>query len=353
MFLRRRKFSIAKRRMSSSRFFMLIAGAILIFAIAGVAALRVWYANNLRPVSDNTNSQYFSVETGETKHEIATDLQSQGLIRSSKAFETYLRSSEIDILQAGTYSLSPSMSAKTIADKMHKGDVTRNLLTILPGKRLDQIKEAFAKSGYSQTEIDQAFNPATYTDVALLNYLPRGASLEGFLYPDSFQKQADTPASTIVRESLDEMQQNLTSDLINNFAARGLNVYQGVTLASVVHQETDDPAYQPTVAQVFLTRIKQGMRLQSNVTANYAADIAGVPRNVNIDSPYNTYLHDGLPPGPIGNMTKSALNAVAHPSNTDYVYFIAGDDGKMHFSHTADEHNAAIKQYCQKKCAQP
>jgi UPF0755 protein len=95
------------------------------------------------------------------------------------------------------------------------------------------------------------------------------------------------------------------------------------------------------------------MRLQSNVTANYAADIAGVPRNVNIDSPYNTYLHDGLPPGPIGNMTKSALNAVAHPSNTDYVYFIAGDDGKMHFSHTADEHNAAIKQYCQKKCAQP
>jgi UPF0755 protein len=332
---------------------MWLAAAILVFALVGVGFLRIWYGNNLRPVSGDTKTSYFTVDTGDTKHEIALNLKQQGLVRSSKAFETYLRSNEIDILQAGTYSLSPSMSAKTIAEKMHKGEVTRNLLTILPGKRLDQIKEAFAKSGYSQTEIDQAFNPATYTDVKVLKYLPSGASLEGFLYPDSFQKQADTPASLVVRESLDEMQQYLTPELINAFAARGLSVYQGVTLASVVNQETDDPAYQPTVAQVFLTRIKNGMKLQSNVTANYAADIAGVARNININSPYNTYLNDGLPPGPIGNMPASALKAVANPSNTDYVYFIAGDDGKMHFSHTSDEHAAAIKQYCQKKCAQP
>jgi UPF0755 protein len=339
--------------MSSSRFFMLLAAGILIIAVAGVAILRIWYSNNLRPVSNDTKTSYFTVETGNTKHEIATNLQQQGLIRSSKAFETYLRSSEIDILQAGTYSLSPSMSVQTIVNKMHKGEVTQNLLTILPGKRIDQIKEAFTKHGYSQQEVDQAFNPATYTDVPLLSNLPSGASLEGFLYPDSFQKQADTPASTIVRESLDEMQNSLTPEIVNGFAARGLNVYQGVTLASVINQETDDPSYQPTVAQVFLTRIKNGMKLQSNVTANYAADIAGVPRNVNINSPYNTYIVDGFPPGPIGNLPASALKAVANPSNTDYVYFIAGDDGKMHFSHTADEHAAAIKQYCQKKCAQP
>jgi UPF0755 protein len=349
---RRSKYSVNKKRMSTSRVFLLLVASVVILALAGVATLRIWYANNLSPVSNSTTTVYFTVENGSSKHEIATNLYRHGLIRSSKAFETYLRSNEVDILQAGTYSLSPSMNVKAIVNKMAKGDVTKNLFTILPGKRMDEIKASFVRAGYSQTEVDQAFNAASYTDVAVLKYLPTGASLEGFLYPDSFQKQTDTPASTIVRESLDEMQKYLTKDVINNLAARGLSVYQGVTLASIIHQETEDPAYQPTVAQVFLTRLKQNMRLQSNVTANYGADLANVPRNVNFDSPYNTYLHDGLPPGPIGSFTASALKALAHPTNTDYVYFIAGDDKKMHFSHTPEEHAAAIKQYCTKLCAQ-
>src|SRR5262249_11382688 len=145
----------------------------------------------------------------------------------------------------------------------------------------------------------------------------------------------------------------LNSQVTAGFSNQGLNTFQAITLASIIQQETDDPSAQPTVAQVFLSRIKQGMPLQSNVTANYAADTSGKARTVSIDSPYNTYLHEGLPPGPIGNVTASALAAVAQPSQTSYLYFIAGDDGKMHFSNTADEHEAAIQQYCKKKCAQP
>jgi len=341
----------SKKRMSTPKLFGLLAGTLLVVAVGVVITLRIWYANNLKPVSNDTSTTYFSVESGESRHQIALALQKNGLIRSSQAFETYLRSNEVDILQAGTYTFSPSMGVKTIVDKMSKGEVTQNLLTILPGKRLDQVKETFAKSGYTQKEIDQAFNPSTYTDVQMLKYLPSGASLEGFLYPDSFQRQTSTPASVIVRESLDEMQQHLTPATINSFSARGLNVYQAVTLASIVYQETDDPMYEPTVAQVFLARLQQGMKLQSNVTANYAADIAGLPRDININSPYNTYLVSGLPPGPISNVTDSALAAVANPSDTNYLYFIAGDDGKMHFSQTAEEHSAAIKQFCS-KCAQ-
>jgi UPF0755 protein len=125
-----------------------------------------------------------------------------------------------------------------------------------------------------------------------------------------------------------------------------------VILASIVNQESGDPNAQPTIAQVFLLRLKQGMLLQSNVTANYAADLAGVARNVAINSPYNTYLHQGLPPGPIGNVTASALKAVAHPSNTTYLFFIAGDNGAIHFSSTEAEHEQAIKQYCHNLCAQ-
>lgn len=345
------KFSSQKR--NKTKFFGWLAVLILLVAIGSVVILRIWYGNNLSPVSSDTTTVYFTVESGQSRNQIADNLQKAHLIRSAKAFDTYLRSNEITILQAGTYTLSPSMNVKTIVHKMSTGDVTRNLLTILPGKRLDQIKDAFAKAGYSQVEIDQAFNPDAYTDVPFLKYLPAGASLEGFLYPDSFLKQADTPAAAIVHESLDEMQQHLTPAVINSFVAHGLSVYQGVILTSIVYQETGDPVYEPTVAQVFLSRLQQGMKLQSNVTANYAADTAGVPRSININSPYNTYLVDGLPPGPISNVNGSALNATANPSNTNYLYFIAGDNGKLYFASTPDQHNANIKQYCQQKCAQP
>lgn len=314
--------------------------------------LRTWYEHNLSAVSSQAQSQYFTVAQGSSLHQISVKLKSSGLIRSTRAFETYVRSNELhDKLQAGTYSLSPSLSVKQITKKMVDGEVARNLLTILPQKRLDEIKQAFSGAGYSATEITQAFNPATYRDHPALTSLPAGASLEGFLYPDSFEKQADTPASFIIRESLDEMQKYLTQDVVNGFAAHSLNTYQGIIIASIVAQETDDPTYQPMVAQVFLSRLSQKIALGSDVTAFYASAINGVkPPNISIDSPYNTRLIVGLPPGPISNMTQNALQAVAHPATTDYLYFVAGDDNKLHFSRTQAEHDAAVKKYCTKLC---
>ncbi len=332
----------------------LILVLVIVLLVAGIAFVRVTYINNLKPVSSSTKTVYFTVESGSSVQEIAENLQNQNLIRSANAFKNYVTTKELrSNLQAGTYILSPSMSVQEIVSKMVNGDVAKNLLTILPGKRLDEIKKIFSKAGYSDQDIATAFNPASYLGDPALDSLPSGASLEGYLYPDSFQKLSDTPAETIVKESIDEMATHLTPTIVQGFADHGLTTYQGITLASIVYQETDDTSAEPTVAQVFLTRIAQNMPLQSNVTANYAADIAGVARNVNIDSPYNTYLHTGLTPGPIGNVTSAALRAVAFPSNTNYLYFIAGDDGKMHFSATEQEHEQAISQYCQTKCAQP
>lgn len=333
----------------------LIATVLVLVAIGAAAALvRVTYTDNLRPVSASYKKEFFSVESGWGVQQIADALQKQGLIRSANAFKNYVTTEELRTnLQAGTYILSPSMSAQQIVQKMATGDVAKNYLTILPGKRLDQIKQAFTKAGYSAADIATAFNPASYIGSPSLDSLPSGASLEGYLYPDSFQKVSGTPAETIVKESIDEMADHLTPEIVQGFADHGLSTYQGVTLASIVYQETDDPKYEPTVAQVFLSRIDQGMPLQSNVTANYAADLAGITRNINIKSPYNTYLHKGLPPGPIGNVTDAALRAVAFPTNTNYLYFIAGDDKKMHFSTTAAGHEQNIAQFCHQKCAQP
>ncbi len=342
-------FKTAKRRRPG----WLVPAIIVLLFVGGVLTLRHWYTNNLRPVSSSHQIVYFTVSSGESKTQIAEDLQAAHLIRSAKALENYMRSNEVDILQAGTYRFSQSMSSQQIVHAMVIGDVAKNLLTILPGKRLDQIEDAFAAAGYSKSEIKKAFSVGTYAGNPALAGLPAGASLEGFLYPDSFEKEAGTPATAIVEESLSEMRAHLSNDVIGGFGAQGLSVYQGVTLASIVQQESGNPTDELTIAQVFLSRLKQHMALQSNVTANYAADIAGVPRDIGIESSYNTYLHKGLPPGPISNVGASALYAVAHPSHTTYLYFLAGDDGKVHFSYTADQHEQAIQKYCQKACSQP
>lgn len=333
------------------RLWIITLAALVLIVFGGVVTIRSWYSKSLKPLSSSTMASNFTVVGGSSVRKISQDLSKARLIRSAKAFETYVRSNSLNNrLQAGTYSLSPSMSVAQIVTKMRAGDVAKNLLTILPGKRLDEIKQAFSKSGYSQAEIDNAFNPATYLGHPALISLPKGASLEGYLYPDSFQKQFDTPASTIVRESLDEMDRHLTTDITAGFAQQGLNVFQGIGLASIVAKETSDPVSQPTVAQVFLTRLKKGMMLGSDVTAFYASAIAGQAKSVTIESPYNTRIHTGLPPGPIGNVTAKSLAAVAHPASTDYLFFVAGDDGVIHFSHTDAEHQQAIQQYCQRGC---
>lgn len=334
----------------TSKLWLAAALAGIVLLIGGVWALRSWYTDNLKPLSSSQQVIYFTVALGESRDRIADKLEQQKLIKSATAFKNYIRTNEIQNLQAGTYALSPSLSVQEIVAKMVRGDVAKNLLTILPAKRLDQIQDAFIKEGYSPTEIEDAFNPGAYRGHPALSSLPAGASLEGYLYPDSFQKITGTPASTIVRQSLDEMNKHLTPDIINGFGRQGLSTYQGVTLASIVLQETDDPKYQSTVAQVFLTRIKRNMLLQSDPTADYASAIAGQPKDLKIVSPYNTYTSPWPIPGPISNVTKEALNAVVNPSQTDYLYFVTGDDGVFHFTHTLDQHEEAVRRYCTRQC---
>lgn len=330
----------------------LILIALVIILGGGIWAARSWYNRNLAAVSSSSEVVYFPIETGSSLQEIAQDLSRVHLIRSATAFETYVRGRQLYAkMQAGTYALTPSMSTPQIVDKIVKGEVSKNYVTILPGKTVKQIKKAFLQAGYTDTEIETALDPATYAGHPLLSSLPTGATLEGLMYPDSFQRDANTPASTLVRESLDEMEKHLTQDIVAGFATQGLNEYQGITLASIVYAESGSPQSEPTVAQVFLLRLKQGMALGSDVTAFYAAGLAGQDKTLGVDSPYNTRLHTGLPPGPIGSFTDIALKAVAHPSSTDYLYFVAGDDGTIHFSHTEQEHEDAIKKYCTKECS--
>jgi UPF0755 protein len=328
----------------------LVLGFLVVLGISFV----VWfqsYARNLRPVSADTTEKVFVVSSGTSVSKIATDLHDAGLIRKSWAFERYVSDTRIgNKLQAGTYKLSPAMSTQKIAKAIADGKVAVDLITILPGQRIDQVRQALINAKFDTAAVDAALLPAQYSDIGVVANIPAGATLEGFLYPDSYQKDATTDPAVIVRLALKEMEAHLTPDIANGFKAQGLSVFQGVTLASVVEREVSNPDDRTQVAQVFLKRIRDGKRLESDVTAFYGAIQDGQEPLVSYPSPYNTYKVDGLPAGPISNVSENSLRAVAAPATTDWLYFVAGDDGKTYFSRTLADHEALTAQHCKKLC---
>jgi UPF0755 protein len=327
---------------------------VIILAIGGAIIAQVTYNKDEKPVSSSQATQLFTVREGSSVKEIATALQKDQLIHSAWAFQLYVHSHNLsDRLQAGTYALSPSQSMSDVASILTHGKVATKLVTILPGLRIDQIKADLINDGFTPTSVNTALDPSQYADLPVLAFKPANENtLEGLLWPDSFEKQADTSPSVIVRESLEEMGQHLTPSLQASFAAEGLSTYQGLTLASIVNQEVSKPTDQTQVAQVFLSRLKANMSLGSDVTAIYGSIVAGHASSLTYDSPYNTLIHTGLPPTPISTVSASALYAAAHPAATSWLYFVAGDNGTTYFSTTLAQHQAQTTQYCHKLCGQ-
>ncbi len=325
---------------------------LLAILVVAVTLVRHSYFDNLRPVSSSTSVTLFTIQSGESSSDVGDALMKAGLIRSSSVFEWYISSKNVRAdLQAGTYALRPNMGVSDIVKLFVNGTVAANLVTILPGQRIDQIQRALIKDGFRTRDVAAALTASTYAGNSALADNPAGASLEGFLYPDSFQKTTTTKPQVIVQESLNEMSQHLTPSIRAAFTKEGLNVYQGVTLASIVEQEVPSGSDRAQAAQVFLSRLKLGIPLGSDVTAYYGAIIAGKPISTRYNSPYNTLLHKGLPPGPISNVDDSALNAVAHPAKTSWLYFVSGDNGKTYFSKTLAEQQANTAQYCHRLCS--
>ncbi|MDB5164305.1 MAG: Endolytic murein transglycosylase [Candidatus Saccharibacteria bacterium] len=344
--------NIMQRHAKWQKIFVGTLATVLILGIGSILVVRKVYHQNLQPASASQHSRIVSVPLGSSPHTIAVLLQQKGIIRSSWAFEWYIRSHEVqDQLKAGSYELRPSQAVADIVNVLTNGKIATNLVTILPAQRIDQIQRSLVNAGFSEADVTAALNPANYPDHPALVDKPAGASLEGYLYPESFQKTAATSPKEIVHKSLDEMQKRLTPDIRNAFTRNGLSVHQGIILASIVEQEVSTTGDRGRVAQVFYSRMRQNMPLQSDVTAFYGAHVNGQPNSTSYDSPYNTYLHPGLPAGPISNVSQSSLQAVAFPAATDFLYFVAGDDGVTHFSHTQAEHEALVKQYCHKLCS--
>lgn len=226
--------------------------------------------------------------------------------------------------------------------------------TIAPGETVFDVKERLIEAGYTENEAKTALNPRNYD----YSFLAGVDSLEGYLFGETYNFYRTASAEEIIAKYLDGMATVISeNDLENRFGNQGLSLREGIILASIVQKEAHT-ADQPTVAQVFLSRLSYGIPLGSDVTVSYAIDVVDPDRKtyadnqaaLKIDSCYNTRLYAGLPCGPISNPSLSALIAVAEPSDTTYFYFLTGDDGIMYYSYTEAEHIQKIRQYCQELC---
>lgn len=320
-------------------------------AVIGLFSTYALYKMNLHSVDPNGNPREVVIAKGSTLKQIAGQLQDEGLIRSALAFRGYFYINHGQgYLKAGTYMLSPSQSVQSIAAQLTHGKVASELIIVLPGQRIDQIRDSLVDQGFNAGEVDAALEPTQYESLSVLADKPKGANLEGYLYPESFERTSETTAADIVKSSILQFDEHMTTELKQKFANQGLTNYQALIIASIVEKETSDQKDRTQVAQVFIKRYDMGMPLGSDVTAFYGSEMAGLGRQISYDSPYNTRLHTGLPPTPISNVSQSSLEAVANPANTDWLYFVAGDDGTTHFSKTLEEHQALTKQYCTKLC---
>jgi UPF0755 protein len=338
----------SKRRL----YIAIIIAVFLLLVIGGAVGTRYWYQQQLKPVAPRSIKVTVTIPSGYSTSQIGELLQENGIIRSATAFEWYVRNSNLrDSLKAGQYELDPSQSVQEIAAVIAQGLIQKNLFTILPGQRLDQIREAFIRSGYDEAQVDAALDPANYQDMPALIAKPSSASLEGYLYPESFQTTSQTVPADIIKQSLEQMGQVLTPELIDQFQKQGLGIHQAVTLASIVEQEASKQEDRNMIAGVFYNRLKINKPLESDVTYRYAAIQTGQDPSPFIDSPYNTYKVIGLPIGPISNVSESSLQAVANPTSSEYLYFVVGDDGKVYYSKTAEEHEQLAKEHCKELCS--
>jgi UPF0755 protein len=331
-----------------------IIGAVLgLILLVGVGSV-VWYKLALHPVnSQDTARTRIKIATGDSPAQIGQLLEQKKIIQSSLAFDVYTRLTNTRAsLQAGLYSLSPSEPLSTIVDALVAGKVDQFSVTFLPGATVAEDEAVLVKAGYSQSDIDAAFSKQY--DHPLFATKPASADLEGYIYGDTYKFDSDATIGQILTRTFDEYYSVVTKhDLINGFQQQGLSLYQGVTLASIVQREVSSSDDQRHVAQIFLKRLQMNMPLGSDVTYHYAAQKMGVAPSPSLDSPYNTRLYSGLPPGPIATPGLTALEAVANPAPGDYLYFLSGDNGTTYYATTEAEHQANIDNYCKVKCATP
>ena len=319
----------------------------LILLVGALGAAGFWYFGPLRAPQDET---FVEIEHGMSSQAIAGTLASQGLVRSKWAFLAARLLHRRAKLQAGEYRFGPEQTPFEIFDKINRGQVYFETVTIPEGSNKFDIAAIVEKASAIKAD-DFLKAAADATSIGDLD--PAAPDLEGYLFPSSYEVTHTTSAKQLCRMMTNEFRKQwnaLKPDILP-----GPALHRVVTLASLIEKETGLPAERPLVAGVFTNRLRLNMPLQCDPTTVYAALLdnryTGVIHKSDLASsnPYNTYAHAGLPPGPIANPGAPSLQAALHPSSDNYLYFVARADGSggHNFSSNLTEHEKAVAQFRQ------
>jgi UPF0755 protein len=323
--------------------------------LAGVAAAAwLWYGVTEPYQGFSSEGVFVTVPHGASSRGVARLLQNNGVIRSTFAFELYARRHPRRSLEAGEYFFDRPVSGRDVFWKLAKGQVYVIPFTVREGETMYDIAHHLETEHFLSAD---EFVKAASDPTLVRNISPHALTLEGFLFPATYQLTRHPVATeltaTMVKKFKEEWARIAPAVPGGDSAgiAAGYPVSSIVTMASLVERETPKPEERPLVAGVFENRLRKNMPLQCDPTVIYALEQEGrydgtlTGADLHTDSPYNTYMHAGLPPGPIGNPGEISLRAALQPSHTDYLYFVANTQGGHFFSATLAEHNRNVTKY--------
>jgi UPF0755 protein len=329
----------------------------LLLCLLAAGAYLGWRAATELPLrSPHAPGLPLLVAEGASAASIGRQLQELGLVRHAVLFHALvLLRGDVGRLRAGEYSLDGPLSLAQIVDKLTRGDVVRREITIPEGRGLDEMALLVVEHG-----LDPAAFRAAASDPAPIRDLDTEATdLEGYLFPDTYElPRGPDAAGQLVARMLQRFREVVGPER-ERIAQSGLLLREVVTLASLVERETARADERPRIAAVFLNRLRRGMPLQTDPTIVFALRKAGRwdgnirKKDLELDSPYNTYRNAGLPPGPIASPGREAIRAVIEPAPVRDLYFVSRNDGTHHFSETLAEHERAVTQFQRRRATRP
>ncbi len=326
---------------------------LLTLVLALVLAFAIWFAWAALLPLQPSQTTFVLLRPGWSTRHIARDLQQQGVIRSSAAFLMVQYVKGRHTLKAGEYKFDQPANALDVWSRLVRGDVYARTVVVPEGFNMYDIAAAVEQAGLGPAS---DFLTAARSDIFLLrNIDPDAKSLEGYLFPDTYQFTRIDSAHDIAAAMVHRFRQEAQKiSLLGN-----ADTHRIVTMASIVEKETADPKERPLVAGVYYNRLGKSMALAADPTVIYAALLAGRYRgtiyasDLQFDSPYNTYKFPGLPPGPIANPGVASLQAAMHPAHTEFLYFVSDNNGHHRFARDLQEHARNVAAYRRSVAARP
>jgi UPF0755 protein len=336
-------------RSSRTEIAMKALTGVALIAVAVAVGTSGWIHRSLSPVDASAEGGRviaFEVEPGDSFRRVASSLEARGLIRDARVTRWFARAKDLGSrVKVGDYDLSPGQSTPEILDTLVRGRVRTHTVVIPEGQRATEVADRLAEAGLADRD---AFLAVVFDPEISARLGVEGTSLEGYLFPDTYRFARGLPSERIAQAMVAEFLR-VYRELDIAKSETNLSMKELVTLASIVEKETGAAEERPLIAAVFLNRMKRGMRLETDPTVIYGiADFDGNLRRIHLQdgtNPYNTYKIRGLPPGPIANPGRHALEAVLAPADTAYLYFVSRNDGTHVFSKTYAEHKAEVDRF--------